>query len=243
MINIVLVDPVLADAVVAEQRGKGPAAADLTVLWSGPDVPALMAARLEQTPDVMVLDRACLPADATAVLAELRQRVPARTLIVTYDFASTRDIDALRQAGCDIVLQGPLSVRTLRTFLLSMLIERRVQAKRDTRPQPGPSAEEAPIIPQRFPRAALVALRDMQSAIQCECPNHVAELVERLAAFEGYSKNCESRDDADAEIHRALWFATARARRMMEDALDKVLKHEGIIVEGTTVRRIAKVQA
>lgn len=70
----------------------------------------------------------------------------------------------------------------------------------------------------------------MRSAVKCECPNHLADLVERLQTFEQYSKDCENRDDEDARVHRALWFATARARRMMEDALVELAKHEGLSV-------------
>ncbi len=234
MINLALIDPELAHAVNADQSAKSQR--DLSVVWSGSDLKALLAARFDVIPDVLILDRAHLPADPTEALAEVRRLIPARTLITTYDFASGREIELLKKAGSDIVLQGPLSVRTLRTFLLSLLIERRIKRK-DSTPPPGPNAEDGPVIAQRYSRAALLALRDMQSAIQCECPNHVAELVERLAAFEGYSRGCENRDDKDAEVHRALWFATARARRIMEDALEKVLKHEGIVVDGDVVRR------
>lgn len=230
MIHIALIDPELADAVNADTSR------DLAVVWSGPDVEALIAATIDPLPDVIVLDRARLPADPGPTLQRLRRRIPARTVITTYTFAQSRDVEALRQGGSDVVLQGPLSVRTLRTFLLSLLIERRMKT-----PPPGPSVEEG-VIPPRFSRATLLALRDMKSAIQCECPNHVSELVERLAAFETYSKECENRDDVDAQVHRALWFATARARRIMEDALDKLMKHEGLVVEGTTVRRITSAE-
>lgn len=130
-----------------------------------------------------------------------------------------------------------MSVRSLRTFLLSMLIESRI--KTPTTPPPGPKSEDGPVILARYPRSTLLALRDMPSAIQCECPNHVAELVERLCAFERYAKSCENRDDKDEQLHRTLWFATARARRIIKDALDQVLKHEGIIVEGGAVRRLS----
>ena len=92
--------------------------------------------------------------------------------------------------------------------------------------------------PSRFSRGALLALRDAASVIQCECPNHVAELVPRLLAFEEYSKTCENRDDADARIHHALWQATMRARVVMEDALEMLMRHEGFVVSGSSVTRL-----
>lgn len=237
MIHIALVDETLARAIDAEQQQRGDAR-DLKVVWSGASLDALLQLELAPGPDVVVLERARLPADPTPVLAALRRKLSTRMIITTYDFATTQQIEVLRRAGSDVVLQGPLSVRSLRTFLLSLLIESHIQ--RPTTPPPGPSAEDAPVVAPRYSRAALLALRDLQSAIQCECPNHVAELVERLCAYEGYAKGCENRDDADARVHRALWFATARARRIMEDALEQVLKHEGIVVAGDEVRRLRR---
>lgn len=235
MIHIAMIDETLARAVNADQQQRGDAR-DLRVIWSGDDVDELLKLEVAPGPDVVVLERSRLPADPTAVLAQLRQKLSAQMIITTYDFATTTQIELLRRAGSDVVLQGPMSVRSLRTFLLSMLIERHI--KRPTTPPPGPNSEEGPVVPARYPRSTLLALRDMETAIQCECPNHIAELVERLCAFESYAKGCENRDDKDARLHRTLWFATARARRIMEDALDQVLKHEGIVVEGDVVRRL-----
>lgn len=124
MIHIALIDPELADAVTADTSR------DLAVVWSGPDVEALIAATIDPLPDVIVLNRARLPADPGPTLQRLRRRIPARTVITTYTFAQSRDVEALRQGGSDVVLQGPLSVRTLRTFLLSLLIERRMKTGR-----------------------------------------------------------------------------------------------------------------
>ncbi len=77
--------------------------------------------------------------------------------------------------------------------------------------------------------------RDRRPQSRCALPRR----VERLVAFENYSKGCENRDEKDAEVHRTLWFATTRARRIMEDALEQLLKHEGFVVDGDTVRRLA----
>jgi hypothetical protein len=55
-------------------------------------------------------------------------------------------------------------------------------------------------------------------------------LLQNLADFEAYSRGCESRTAADAEVHRLLYEHTARARAMMERALDKLIEHENIQV-------------
>jgi hypothetical protein len=55
-------------------------------------------------------------------------------------------------------------------------------------------------------------------------------LLQNLADFEAYSRNCENRSEADAEVHRLLYEHTARARALMEKALDKLIEHENIQV-------------
>ena len=55
-------------------------------------------------------------------------------------------------------------------------------------------------------------------------------LVTGLVAFEQYSRNCESRDEADAAQHRRLAEGTAEARAAMEQLLAELCEHEGIQV-------------
>ena len=82
--------------------------------------------------------------------------------------------------------------------------------------------------PPRFTRAQLGKLIEIQSAVQCECPNHVGELVAGLMAFEAYAEACENQNPKDAQVHRMLADRTGRARLIMEDALSELIEHEGI---------------
>ena len=66
------------------------------------------------------------------------------------------------------------------------------------------------------------------TAIDCECPHHLAQLVGDLTAFEVYSANCANRDDEDAALHRYLHQTTAQARALIEVALERVADAEGI---------------
>lgn len=79
-----------------------------------------------------------------------------------------------------------------------------------------------------FSQAQLGRLQEISSSVRCECPNHMAELVSSLAAFEEYSKRCENRDDADAAMHAKLYRETSRARRLMEEALIALCRYERI---------------
>jgi hypothetical protein len=67
-----------------------------------------------------------------------------------------------------------------------------------------------------------------QSAVECECPQHLAQLVTDLSAFEIYSAKCANRDDDDAALHRYLHQTTAQARALIEAALLQVAEAEGL---------------
>ena len=64
--------------------------------------------------------------------------------------------------------------------------------------------------------------------VACECPHHLADLVSALRAFEDYSADCESRNEADAALHHYLWRCAAQARAVFEDAIEHVAQAEGI---------------
>ena len=82
--------------------------------------------------------------------------------------------------------------------------------------------------PPRFSRETLRRLAAMQPTLVCECPRHLAELLTSLLAFEDYSQQCEDRSPEDADTHAFLRAATGRARVAMEQALMRVLRHDGI---------------
>ena len=68
--------------------------------------------------------------------------------------------------------------------------------------------------------------------VKCECPNHLAELITSLNAFEQYSEHCENRNKEDAAMHMLLHVTTAKARRMLEDALNHLVEFEGTTEAG-----------
>lgn len=84
-------------------------------------------------------------------------------------------------------------------------------------------------IPRRiFTDEQLVRIGQVSSVVKCECPQHLANLLSSLVAFEKYSERCEDRNQDDAVIHAYLHRTTAQARASMEVALSEVLTQEGI---------------
>ncbi|NNE39036.1 MAG: hypothetical protein HKN08_12080 [Gammaproteobacteria bacterium] len=71
----------------------------------------------------------------------------------------------------------------------------------------------------------------IQSNVNCECPHHIAQILNNLVAFEDYSKNCEDKNKEDADLYTKLYEITASARTAFEAALGKVLISENIDVK------------
>jgi hypothetical protein len=73
-----------------------------------------------------------------------------------------------------------------------------------------------------------VRVARISSVVKCECPQHLANLLSSLVAFERYSEQCEDRSPEDAALHAFLHRTTAECRAGMEAALAEVLTQEGI---------------
>ena len=91
------------------------------------------------------------------------------------------------------------------------------------------SPADADVPAPRFSRAQLARLAEIQSRLECECPNHLSELLQSLQAFEDYSRVLEPRRRGRA-VHAMLAKSTGRARAIMEDALAGFLVHERIVL-------------
>jgi MerR family transcriptional regulator, light-induced transcriptional regulator len=170
------------------------------------------------------------PATATRVLA-LRQRLRPQFTVVVYAFGAEHVTESLRAAGVR-VCREPASGREL-----AHLIGAPPQATTAIAPPAHDSAGAQPpatVAPRRFSDEALVRLAELPSAVACECPRHLSEIVLQLAGFERYSAECTSRSPADAVLHRELGQLAGRARAMFEQALERVAAHEGLDLSATS---------
>ena len=70
------------------------------------------------------------------------------------------------------------------------------------------------------------------TAVKCECPHHLSDLILALCHFEECSARCESLNRDDAALHAYLHVTTSKARYLMEQALQKVIEVEGIDLDG-----------
>jgi len=184
--------------------------------------------------ELLVMETETLfPEDIETIQRRL-QDLELRRAIVVYHFAhdeAMATIDLERVTA----LKAPVGASEFQLACLAdvkMAENHNQQAARKAAEEPAKldlaSAEQGEIPPRRFTDRDLVKLGDMDSAVQCECPQHLARLLSSLAAFETYSQRCESRHEEDAALHAYLHRTTARCRSEMETALAEVLRQEGI---------------
>jgi transposase-like protein len=73
--------------------------------------------------------------------------------------------------------------------------------------------------PRLFEEKALSEARKLKKVLDCECPQHIVDLVRALADFEEYSTNCSAENWQDASLHACVYAYAGQARWLMEKAL------------------------
>jgi len=176
--------------------------------------------------DAVIVDAPALSDALPPALRSLRAATQAPVVIVVYGFGSRRILSRLDRANV-IALAAPTDpAQIARICQLGLAI--------DATP---PSAFSQMLMhsagARRYDDAFLHQLSQMPSKVQCECPNHLADLLTRLNAFERYSLECESTNVADASIHAMLYSASGHCREFLEEVLRRLMAHEGIHEPGT----------
>lgn len=133
--------------------------------------------------------------------------------IVIYSFGTKMALADLERAGV-ICLKGAITTAELSRACLSL---------RPASPKPALPVQAEPT-PPRFDAKQLARIAALSPAIRCECPNHLAELVTSLTAFEQYSSECANSSREDAALHQHLHRSTASARAILEECLSYVIK-------------------
>ncbi|MDQ3037336.1 MAG: hypothetical protein M3Y87_33385 [Myxococcota bacterium] len=221
------------------------------VVWTGTDRAALRSAASALRPNVLALDIDRLGDEPIDEARRLADASGAEMVLLLYQFAPREMLRDASRVGARPV-KTPIRLGALRTQMTSVIVRNILNDERSTTPVPVPSAPKTapaptlapprrgtpasgplgpsdPDVPgRRFTRAQLGRLAEIQSSIECECPNHLSELLIALGAFEDYSRACRNRDDADARIHTMLYRNAARARSIVENALAELLVHERI---------------
>jgi len=180
--------------------------------------------------DALVADLALLGDSPDEAIEELEDALKPQLTLIVYAFAKWEVVERLRRPNRQL-MRAPVSARALRSSMIGLIVKHLTSGPR---PESGPTVPasllriDQPAPMRRFDDMQLATLQDIVSAVDCECPNQVADLVLALNAFETYSAQCENRNEKDAKIHRMLARVTGHSRAVMEYALKELCAFEGI---------------
>lgn len=138
-------------------------------------------------------------------------------VLLLYRYARHQDIAYFKSLGVS-VFKAPIDESEL---------ERALRAQVLKQPQVVPQGVSNRN-PRKFSDQELQRAAAMSTSIDCECPQHLAEIIRGLVSFEVYSSQCVSKDKAGEDLHRHIHQQTGVARAVMEDLLKLVLDHEGL---------------
>ena len=220
---------ILGDFLPGQIETSGQRLAPVEIIAADTSSDRVIADVSQQDIDVMLVESPVLDADTVAQLTALMAKTGAERGVLMYRFGRARDIEAAIDARI-VALRAPASGEDIRSAIIRAYAPATAPAQ-EPEDAETPAEEwhsEGPIAPRRFNQQQLAALAQASTAVDCECPHHLAQLVNDLSAFEIYSANCANRDADDAALHAYLHRTTAEARALIEIALEKVAKAEGL---------------
>ena len=168
--------------------------------------------------EVLLIEIAELDEQAVPVIGALREQLGA-VVVVLYRFCASATIRHLRAQGC-MVARTPGDVAEI-VLLCQAALPPGLAAPLTRVPAPA-------ALPRKFDDQALAALGAAKSNIYCECPRHLSEILLMLNSFERYSEQCAARTADDARLHQELNEAAAAARVLLEAALERLARAEGL---------------
>lgn len=166
--------------------------------------------------ELLLIEQSELDESTLPIITNAQAVLPSIPVVVLYRFCSSATIRALRTQGC-LVARMPSDFEEIITLCHTALKGERLPAN------------DAPTVPSvRFADEQLTSITTYGNRIQCECPRHLADLLLMINSFERYSAQCASRNEADARLHLELQRAAGLSRAILEEAMEKLLRAEGL---------------
>ena len=182
--------------------------------------------------DVLLIEASEMTAEALPQVLTARSAMRVRAVVVLYRFCDSATVRRLREQGCLVarVPSDPAEIALLCATAINSTnnAARRPAASKAPSPPLITAAPETPAEPRRLDDQALAALAAASTTINCECPRHLSEILMMLGSFERYSMQCANRNASDAALHEDLGRSTGHARMLMEQALLRLARAEGL---------------
>lgn len=166
--------------------------------------------------DVLAIEIPSLSRASAQQIEQIRQRSGIERIIVVYSFGPLSLIQRLSDVRTAMV-RTPLVYAEFERIVRSLMLNRSSTAHGDS-----------DIPPHRVGRDELARMSTKATVLECECPQHTADLVMMLSRFEDYSLQCEQQEPEEAAVHHRLRRHAALARSTMEAALIDLARAEGI---------------
>jgi len=181
--------------------------------------------------DVAVIEQPTLHIETLHNFQTICTQQSFHNIVILYNYAAQTTVRRFRENGF-LLLRMPVCAEEVRLACLSVSLKA-FKSPFDNTKSPISNIhtpfgnQEAPA--PRFDATTLRAFETAKSAVECECPKHLVEIIRSLTAFELYSKQCEHRDEKDAALHAYLGNITGHARALMETALERVAAEEKLL--------------
>ena len=178
----------------------------------------------EDKPDVVIFEIPTLNESHVNKLSQWLEQLDAQHGMVIYRFANKKVLEKIRHKQF-VLLRAPVEIQTVLRHCDAILRQILSASKLASFKLPD-LAEPVPM--RSYDDEKLARIANISSTIKCECPQHMADLIIALNAFEAYSLQCENQNEKDAALHAYLHKTTAQARHTMEAALAHLLEVEQI---------------
>ncbi len=182
--------------------------------------------QIEQTSlvHVAIIERPTINESTRKLVSKLLKEMGIWHVIVLYGFGSQIEINQLQSPQVSAIRSS------IDVYELARLCMDRTggDSKNLVASNSSTVYLEDSIPTRRYSSKQLDNLARISTSMQCECPKHLADLINSLVAFEIYSAECESKNDRDVNLHAYLHATSAQSRAIIEDALAHVIKHEDI---------------
>ena len=212
-IGVVVIGLALARRIEASLRDTAPL--DVLASCSRFDRSDCLPAGIES--DVLIVELPELDESAVHWIAAARDAAQAGAVVVLYRFCSSATIRSLRAQGW-LVARVPSELGELVPLCRQALAGQRLPLQR-------PAVEP---VARRFDEDALANITAAGNRLVCECPRHLADLLLMVGSFERYSFQCMSRNQDDARLHQDLGHAAGQARAILEGAMERLARAEGL---------------
>ena len=184
------------------------------------DLETARAAAEHAPADLLLIRLNTVQESTVSELLDLVRTSRASHTLLLYVYSASNNLQTLSNAGMT-VRKDSISDEELSEWIRTASLE---QALR----QAAPPLTGRKATPKKYSDETLARVANISTAVLCECPRHVAELLAQLSSFEQYSQECTNKNSADQRLHEHLAEVSGQARALFEHALELIAAHEGI---------------